>query len=147
MLVCATKQSAYCICAEWLLKLTCCLLVAYRGFAKVADVGHFGKLQYMVLEDMLTKVQPLMTKQRVKCNTGLTAPGVCVDTRNTKSVAYFVAAWDAAKLNLYSRGKGGGSVIDEFTYTEGINLYTYGQVDSWRYLMDGWYETHFLPNL
>ena len=96
----------------------------------------------MAIDYDLDRVLPLPPDERMECNTELTADGVCADTRNTKSYAYFAKDWQEAYLNLYprKRGRGKPQVIE---YTEGNYLADLGQVTTWRYLVDGWYEEHF----
>eukprot|EP01031_Cornospumella_fuschlensis_P026773 gene26773-32351_t len=110
--------------------------------ADLANSGSLSNMQFMAIDYDLDRVLPLPPDERMECNTELTAEGVCADTRNIRSIAYFAKDWQEAYLNLYPRKRGQGkpTVIE---YTEGNYLADIGQVTTWRYLVKGWYEDHF----
>eukprot|EP01031_Cornospumella_fuschlensis_P024702 gene24702-29852_t len=110
-----------------------------------ANSGDFSKMQYMTVDYDLDRVVPLPKDERMECNTELTADGVCADTRNIKSIAYFAKDWQEAYLNLY-RGRRGTGRANVIQYTEGNYFVDFGQVYTWRYLVKGWYEDHFVTS-
>lgn len=101
-------------------------------------------MQYMAIDYDLDRVVKLPEDERDECNTELTADGVCADTRNVKTYAYFAKDWNEAYLNLYQRGRGRGRV-NVIEYTEGNYFDELNQVHTWRYLVGEWYDDHFAP--
>lgn len=107
-----------------------------------ASTNNLAASNYWASLGPINLVDGLAKKQRKECNMDITPDGVCVDTREVKSLSYVATGFDKGQVNMYKKGQGAGwtSSID-YQITMPIQ-----DEDKWndlRYLTGDWYAMYW----